>query len=502
MAEPVIPPPPPGFELDSQPTPPPPPGFVLDGAASATPAPENSIGAGAKAFAQGSGLDAIGEAISHPGEALKAFGPVLKDPTGAFLGGVKGILYDAPRAMFAKSREKYESGDKMGAAASALAGAIPGIGPVLNEAGEELQKGEYAKGAGRTLGVAASLFGPTAAAKSGIGKKLSGAAKKVSTKLYTSAMKPAGKDVARIDKAMDVGVRNGILPNRAGIAKFDKIVSERGKAIGGALDQAPDVPSIKSEPVVKSLSEAREGFLPSERASFDAAAEDFFSGLRQPDGSFADMTPLQAHDLKVRLQDAVVRSKKTAYAGGAINGPGIEAWQTAARGVRGELIKQFPELKGAYAEYSALKALDPILDSAATRIAKHEPFGLIATIMAGAGGQMIGGGLKSGVGSLIVAKIVLDPVVRARLATAMSRASGGSVSALQAASRLQAFAKSATSEAMESGAPQAATTKVADETPPPALEFPAIEGLARDARGRFVSQAAQNQARLADYAKP
>lgn len=459
MASPVVPPPPPGFELDAAPqgVPPPPPGFELD--AQAGPPPDNSLGAGVVAAGEGSGispmLQGIKNTFTHPGDALRSLGPVLKDPIGYAVDSV----VEPMKGLARKSRDKFNAGDYSGAAATGVSALIPGFGEQANQAGEELRRGEYAKGAGRTAGIGASLLAPKAieAAKPAIVKGMRATAKAG----IRTGLKPGGNNFERIDAAMDAavneaGLGNEFLPTTKGIKRFDATVQEVGGQIGKIVDNAPPVETIKTQRVWQAVEESKKNLLQSERAAVDAAAEDAWNELRQPDGSLRDMTPAEAHSLKVRMQNAVVKAKKGAYAGGAHNGPGIEGWQTVAGNIGEQLVEQFPELKGANARYAGLKALEPVLDAARNRILKREPFGLIA----GAVGGAVGGAMRSiegGVAATAVTRILTDPILRTKAAFALSRASGGVVSRVSAAARLQSYAnavKQGTAEVSSMNAPQ------------------------------------------------
>lgn len=440
----VIPPPPDGsgiVEVNAQSVagiPPPPDGSGVVPVQADAQQPQGGFMAGAKAFVEETPLKAVGDVVADPGGAARGLLGALKDPTGTAIAALKNLLVDAPGAVMQKSADAFGRGDYSGALAHAAYSVIPALGPSLDEAGDELRGGEYAKGVGRTLGVASNIVAPEAIKAARVPQRLGDAMRGTAKGLYKSAVKPTGKAWGRIDKAMDAGLREGLSPNEAGVAGLKSGVRESGRQIGDAIDAAPDVPSVKAAPVEKAIAELREGFLPSERAALDSAAEDFFGQLRQEDGSLRDMTPKEAHTLKVNLQDAVVRAKKGAYSSGAMNSAGVEAWQTAASGLGEQLVEQFPEIGSANARYSSLKALEPILEDAKNRIAKREPFGLISSI--GGVGGAAAGGLTGGLTGLVVTKILSDPILRTKAAVALSRASGGAVSNLAAAARLQSYA--------------------------------------------------------------
>jgi len=115
----------------------------------------------------------LGNFLSHAWEKINptAAGQILPFPKqwgGAGLdaplqfvkhvGAAQGQPYD-------RAVEAYRKGDKSSAAVHLLNYLIPIIGPMLDTAGEHFKKGEYAAGAGDSVGIALSMFGPKALAE-------------------------------------------------------------------------------------------------------------------------------------------------------------------------------------------------------------------------------------------------------------------------------------------------------------------------------------------------
>ena len=95
--------------------------------------------------------------------------------------------------------QSYRDGDYVSAAAHALHWLLPVIGPVLDQAGSHLAKGEYAAGMGDTAGLATSIVAPT----------LIGKAQGVKVKPVLKNPNPAEAAAAEFGRARGVPVSAG-----------------------------------------------------------------------------------------------------------------------------------------------------------------------------------------------------------------------------------------------------------------------------------------------------
>jgi hypothetical protein len=106
-------------------------------------------------------FDSLSDAVGawwheiSPYEQLKGANEAVKHPIDAVTG--MGMAQDTARL---KSREAFRQGDYAGALRHALNYFVPLMGPGADEAGDMLERGEYAKGAGKALGMGTNIVLP------------------------------------------------------------------------------------------------------------------------------------------------------------------------------------------------------------------------------------------------------------------------------------------------------------------------------------------------------
>lgn len=334
--------------------------------------------------------------------------------------------------------DAFKRGDYATAVAHAIYSLMPMVGPSLAKAGDELASGDVASGVGRTLGVGSGFVAPEVAkGVKGIAESapVANAADSLAGSLYRSAVKPRKGNAVRTQAALDLGRSEGVMPNDLEAAKALK--QSAGQDIGSIIDNAPDVQSIKTQPVLDAVESLKKDYLASQKGGVDTALNDILDKITDPNRGGIDLTPKEAHQLKVALQDAATTAKSTAYQGTTLNSPTIEGWQTGAQKLGDQLAEQFPELKDPNARYSAASDLVKLVNDSSQRIAKHEPFGLLPTLMGGTGAFIHGG--AGAIGGMVLGKLITDPVLRAKAASILSRATDGEVSPVAAASRFKMF---------------------------------------------------------------
>lgn len=440
----------------------------------------------------GQAWNAVKSVVGNPKQAWEDTKSFLKDPYTPTLKAVKGIVYDAPRDLIAAGKQKMEQGDLAGGARTMIAAAIPVFGPAINEAGEDVNKGNYRTAAFRTAGIASNLVTPEAARAAA--EKIGAAGKSTSRWLAKSALKP-NKYVgnkAQIDRAVDVELGEGYSPDARGLAALRADKNATGRGIRQTYEGGEGAGTVKFERIQSAVDDLKKDLLPSEQAAVDSALEaDVYAPFRDVEGTLHDMTPAEAFDLKVKLQNAVSKANKQFYRSG-IGTPGTEGRATVAGSIGDQLLEHFPEVKSQNARYSALSTLEKIVDDAETRISKHEPIPLSAWASggaAGAGGLVHGGLGEAGIaaaGATALAKIVGNPKIRLKAAVALSKASEGALSVAAALKRLKGV----------SSVPGASDDVASRLIKPPSDVTPAGP-LSRDAQGRFMS----NKTRVQELAK-
>lgn len=116
-----------------------------------------------KPIAQEENPSLVHEAVKYsPIGMVQALAQAIRDPKHA----IAGIL-DAPQQnakILDKAKESYGAGDYTGAAAHFLNYLMPG-GGAMEDAGEDFQRGDHARGVAKTLGIASNMFAGKAASK-------------------------------------------------------------------------------------------------------------------------------------------------------------------------------------------------------------------------------------------------------------------------------------------------------------------------------------------------
>jgi hypothetical protein len=414
----------------------------------------SQLGAAAGAFYDESPL-------SLPEKVFKGTVAAAKDPSGFAKamfkapGDAIGGVIDSQGQLLGKAIDSYNSGDYSGAVRHAIGSVLPLIGPSIDQAGDEARSGQYGKAIGRTLGVVSNVAIPDALSSDTVRAGARKAADTVAAKLEQSATKPIGTDIDAIDQAMLTMPREGITSTKAGRELLASKLGQTGHDIAAVIQKAPMKPTISSSGLETALTQTRGGLLPSEQAALDSIAEqDIYGPLRMKKGDaqspMRDMTPQEAWETKVKLQNAAVKAKAGAYdaPGSARNGPAIETYQTGAGNLGEQLVSQFPELADKNKLYSELSDVRPINDAATKRISNRDPWGGLTSAMMGVagsvGGAAVGGASGAGVGGLttaLAARILTDPILRQRAAIFLADQSEGAFNAATASQRLTDLAK-------------------------------------------------------------
>lgn len=435
----------------------------------------------------------------NPVNIAKGLAHQVANPVEAVQQGVQGAQDTWGAAEDAFSEKQYGR-----ALMKAVLSGVPFMGPAASKAADKINQGDWVGGIseaigtglqGAEVGLAGKAVGAVAKpVANALAEPVSGAVDSVAGKLYKSVYKPRAANVGDIDEALAVGRKEGIAPTRGGASKLDAAIQSTGQSIGDVIDNGNGA-TVRTADIQAAMDAAKQNLPKSQRNAFDNGAEDIWSEVRNPDGSLPPEISVQdAHGLKVKAQDWVVKSKKTFYSGEG-GAPSTEAWASASRNIGDQIVDQFPELKDANARYSALKDFEPIFEAAKNRIGNRELGGGFLTA-AGVGAELAHGNMGAA-GAILGAKILTSPILRAKFATAVSNASGGSVSGAIAVSKLAGIVAAAKEQ------PQADFPKAADANPGDRdradFATSVVGGqLARNAKGQFLSA----QDRLSDFAKP
>jgi len=310
---------------------------------------------------------------------------------------------------------------------------------------------------------------------------------KTPAEAYESALKPSttlsqGQRAAIVQTGLD----NAVPVSKAGVEKIGDLIDNYNQQIKAQIAADPTRPidpnavatradvararfanQVNSHPDLNAIEATRQQFLSEQGAKpgapatppkptgiLDAQGNPIMSG-GTPAQPATPAPPMNAADAQAMKQGTYrVLSGKFGEQGSA----SVEAQKSLARGLKEEIANQFPEINDLNASESRLLDLQPVLERAVNRISNHQAIGIGTPIAASASTAISG---SSGVGAVAgVLKGALDnPMVKSRLAIAISRASKIPIG--QAMSRVQSYSSSL---GVAAGAAASASQTTDDQT--------------------------------------
>lgn len=340
--------------------------------------------------------------------------------------------------IYKQAEESFKSGNYTEGAARLMHAFIPFLGPQMNEAANNFEAGNYAKGAGQSVGLGLNVAGPAAVARgvtatlpSGVRDFLANRSKA----LYQSALKPSLRvNAPNPADLATTGLENKIPVSAEGVDKISGLISELNNSIKSEIASNPNAPINKFK-VASRLSDTANRFTNQVNPEADlnnisAAGNEFLRN--QP----TDIAAATAQKLKTGTYQQL---GDRAY--GELATSTVEAQKALARGLKEELVKQFPEIARLNAKESQLIDLDGAMETAVRRIGNHQLFG-IGTPLAAAGAKAVSGstGAAAVTGTL---KAILDnPVIKSKLAISLNQASKGAINLSSAMGRVEGYANS------------------------------------------------------------
>lgn len=298
--------------------------------------------------------------------------------------------------------------------------------------------------AGEGVGAVAKAVAPTVVSAAGRAALLG----KTPEAAYESALKPSTTIPAAQRAALvKTGLDSEIPVSKGGLETIGTAIEKLNQSIKDKISSDPTRP-IDPDAVANRADQAKAKFSQQVNAGTDLKAID--ASKQQ----FLDENPtLNAADAQAMKQGTYrVLNGKFGEQGSA----SVEAQKALARGLKEEIAAQFPEINGLNADESRLLDLQPVLERAVNRISNHQLIG-IGTPVAGAAAKAVTGSGGIGVVASVLKSVLDNPMVKSRLAIAVSKATKAPIG--QAMSRIQDY-----STALGSGAGAIAQTS-ADQTP-------------------------------------
>jgi hypothetical protein len=229
---------------------------------------------------------------------------------------------------------------------------------------------------------------------------------------------------------VQAGLENEIPVSASGMEKLSNLVDDLNVSIKNRIDAGNQAgATVNKFDIASRLSDA------SKRFATQVTPESDLQNISETGNEFLRNQPnnIAASDAQALKQGTYQQLKSTAY--GTVKNSTIEAQKALARGIKEELVTQFPELKDLNAKESQLLNLDPVLETAVNRISNHQIIGIGTPIAAG-GVKAVTGSTWMGAVAGLYKAVFDDPVVKSKLAIALNK---GGVSQVNAATRLAAY---------------------------------------------------------------
>jgi len=425
-------------------------------------------GAGADPYASYGGKVADAPTSPPPESGTSTFFSHLANSTGlsALAHPIDTITHlpDAAKAMYQNAKTEGSAAIDMAkqgqyaAAAAHAVQAVPIVGQVLKNAGDEISSPQgngygtllanevkssaamgdivgtaltpaIGEGAGRAL----KAIVPTAGKVALLGK--------TPAEAYESALKPS-TTLSQADRAsiVNTGLDQSIPVSKGGLEKIGDLIDNYNQQIKDTIASDPTRP-IDPNAVASRADLAKAKFSQQVNAggdldAIDASKRQFLAeqGASTPlVGPQGPAPPMNAADAQAMKQGTYrVLAGKFGEQGSA----SVEAQKALARGLKEELATQFPEISKLNASESKLLDLQPVLERAVNRTQNHQLIG-IGTPIAGAATKAVTGSGALGAVATALKATLDNPMVKSRLAIAISK--GGNIPYGQAVGKVAAY---------------------------------------------------------------
>ncbi len=309
---------------------------------------------------------------------------------------------------------------------------MPGLGPTLAHAGDQLESGDIAGGAGTTVGAAIpiAMSSPAVADAAANARIPVG---QLPQKMYQSALKPSTTlPTNEVRNIVSTGLENKIPVSAAGAQKLNGLIGDLGDAVKQQIQSGSKAGATIDPAAVASRADALKGrFANQVNPDADLAA------IRGSQEQFLKNhpNPIPAVDAQTMKQGTYAQLKDKSY--GELSSATVEAQKALARGIKEELEKQFPEIGAMNAQQGKFFGLDDALDRAVKRIDNRNIFTLGGKV-ATAGGAAAGGA-PGGMAAFILHHVITSPEVQSKLAITLNHLGKGGLPFPGGAARVAAY---------------------------------------------------------------
>lgn len=303
-----------------------------------------------------------------------------------------------------------------------IVAAVPFFGPASVAMSKDVQKGDYGGAAATLAGTIGSLAAP-GQIKPGLEARVAlknttagiAPSSTLAERMYQSALKPSTKmPLEKVQGAVKTGLEEGIAVSPEGAEKLSGLIDDLNTKIQAKIDAGTAQGATINKYAVASRLKQTYGDVSSQVNPEKAQAAVGKSGNEFLRNQPSEIPASQAQAIKQGTYQQIRKSY------GQLSDAAKESQKALARGLKEELVQQFPEIGQLNAKESQLINLDGALEQALKRISNHQLVG-IGTPMVAAGAGAITKSTKVGAAAGIIKAVLDDPILKSKIAIALNK---------------------------------------------------------------------------------
>lgn len=383
--------------------------------------------------------------------------PILKqlahDPAGTMVAIPEGIANELQRSGHQLKEAWNATNDTPMQTVDKTLYALPFVGQPLEHMDQQAAVGNWKGAAGTATGLVGNALLAEGAAK-GAGAISPRVAKlgllgKNPEEAYESALRPpTGVSQAGRARAVQAGLENAIPLTQKGIDKIADHINDLNQEIADTISSDPNRP-ISPMGAMRNLKSLRDRFSKqvnpiADVQAIDAAGQEFADQLNNGQNGPNPQRNLTATEAQTMKQGTYRALGDKAY--GELKGASVEAQKALARGLKDELANQFPELRYLNAQESKLLDLQPLVERRVNQLRGQGVFRLGTGAVAGTV-RALGGSNKVAAVAAVMKQVLDDPMIKSRLAIAVSKSA--EIPYSRAVARVSAYSSALQSSASE-----------------------------------------------------
>lgn len=333
-----------------------------------------------------------------------------------------------------KAEKAFQSGNYAEGVRHVLGYVLPGVGPALDQLGDQAQAGEVAKALGGATSLGLQLAGPelAGAAARGVGTVAGKVGDSIADAAARNALKggyTVNTPAAEVDAAARTLRQNNIPFSAEGAQKISDALNDLRTAVVAKTDAAAKAGvTISPQAVLNRLDQLKMRYASQVNPDQDLAA------INRVGKNFSQNNPGPIPADTAQAMKAGSNAVNAAKYGEASQAQ-IEAEKALTRGLKEELENQIPELTQLNAKQAEYIGLDKVFSKALNKYVNQGGFGgafmrnvadLRGLELGGAGGVAAATGHTELAGAMAGAQLMrgllADPLVRTKLMIAINKA--------------------------------------------------------------------------------